>query len=165
MTRRYAPISRCGLAALLAAAAVAGQAADPKPREAAKAAPAASKPAPLLTRDELRECMARRDRLRTQTDEVAKSQAEMQRDKAEIEQRGATLKAQLETLDRSSQAAIDAYNAQATERDRLMDAYEARIAPFNGRIDALATERDAYSKACENRRFDERDEIAIKNGK
>ena len=78
---------------------------------------------------------------------------------------GQSLKEQLAALDRSSQEAVDQYNGRAAARDQRIDALEARMAPFNARVEAVAAERAAFGKRCDNRRYDERDEIAIKNGK
>jgi hypothetical protein len=120
---------------------------------------------PLLTRAELRECMARDERVRTQTDETVKLQAQMEQEKAEVTRLGATLKAQLDTLDRTSAEAVNAYNEQARAFDQRVDAYNGGTPAFNAKVEALKREREAFVKGCENRRFDEKDEIAIRNGK
>jgi hypothetical protein len=39
------------------------------------------------------------------------------------------------------------------------------VTAFNARVEANNGDREAYAKACENRRFFEEDEIAIKKGK
>ena len=78
---------------------------------------------------------------------------------------GNALKEQLAALDRTSQEAVDRYNAQAAERDKRIDAFEARMPPFNEKVENLANERAAFSKRCDNRRYDELDEIAIRKGK
>jgi len=120
---------------------------------------------PLLTRAELRECMARDERVRTQTEETVRLQAQMDKERTEVTQLGATLKAQLEALDRSNAEAVNAYNEQAQAFDKRIDAYNAGTPAFNAKVDALKSEREAFAKGCENRRFDEKDEIAIRNGK
>ena len=150
----------------LAALAFAALLGMPNARAADKPKPAAGKPAaPLLTRDELRTCMAQQGRIRTERDEVNRLRGAIETEKAELVRSGEALKAQLEALDRSSQEAVDRYNEAASSRDRAIDAFEARTTEFNRRAEALQGEMDGYAKACENRRFDEKDEIAIKNGK
>jgi hypothetical protein len=120
---------------------------------------------PLLTRAELRDCMARQERVRSQGDETVKLQAELDKVKAEVTQLGTSLKEQLAALDRTSADAVAAYNLQAQAFDKRVDDYNATTPAFNAKADALKSEREAFAKACENRRFDEKDEIAIKNGK
>ena len=120
---------------------------------------------PLLSRTELRECMARDERVRTQAAETARLQAQLDQEKAEVTRLGATLKAQMEALDRTSADAVNAYNEQAQAFDKRVDAYNAGTPAFNAKVEALQREREAFAKGCENRRFDEKDEIAIKNGK
>mgnify|MGYP001246027292 CR=1 FL=1 len=120
---------------------------------------------PLLTRAELRECMARQQRVRAQSDETVKAQAELDKEKTEVNQLGAALKEKLAALDRTDADAVAAYNQQAQAFDQRVDAYNALTPAFNAKVDALKAEREGFAKACENRRFDEKDEIAIKNGK
>jgi predicted RNase H-like nuclease (RuvC/YqgF family) len=120
---------------------------------------------PLLSRTELRACFTQRDRLREQADAAQRERDELDREKAEVVQQGSALKEQLATLDRTNAEAVNKYNADAVERDRRIDALEAKINEFNRKAEALQAERTGFSKQCDNRRYDERDELAIKNGK
>ena len=150
----------CCAVALFAAST--GQAAD-KTKEGAF-----GKPRPgslLLSRNELRECLAQKERIRVQSDETVKQQAQLTRDKDEIVRRGAELKDKLAALDRSSQEAVDQYNVEAAERDKLIDAYEAATPGFNAKVEALTAQREAFVKSCDNRRYDEKDELMIQRGK
>ena len=140
----------------------AAQAAD-KPKESGfgKGKPGG----PLLTKAQLRDCLAQQERVRAQTEETVRLQAALERDKTEITKLGDLLKEQLAALDRGDANAVDAYNAQAQNRDKMIDDYEARALQFNAKVESLQGERGAFAKGCENRRFDELDEIAIKSGK
>lgn len=120
---------------------------------------------PLLTRAELRSCFALQDRIRDLNEVAARERAVLDKEKAELVQEGTVLNEQLAALDRTSQEAVDRYNAQASERDRRIDAFEARMPAFNGKVEALAGERAIWSRQCENRRYDEIDEIQIRRGK
>jgi predicted RNase H-like nuclease (RuvC/YqgF family) len=119
----------------------------------------------LLTRAELRACFTQRDRLRDQADAAQRERDELDREKAELVQQGNALKEQLAALDRDNAEAVAKYNADAAERDRRIDAFEAKIPEFNRKAEALQAERSSFSKQCDNRRYDELDEAAIKNGK
>jgi hypothetical protein len=152
----------CCASALLALPAV--HAAEKKePAAKTKPAPAAPKPL-LLSRAELRECMAQKERIRVQHEETARLKEQLIKDKDEITRLGEALKEKLVTLDRTSADAVTAYNAEAAARDKLIDAYEAATPAFNNKADALGAERGAYAKACENKRYDEKDEQAILRG-
>jgi len=120
---------------------------------------------PLLTRDELRQCMALHDRTRTQRDEITRLQQQIAQDKDEIMRRGDALKEQMIWLDRYSEPAVAQYSEQALARDKMIDAYEARVAAHNAQADALKNDSAAFAKSCENRRYDEKDEQAIQKGK
>ena len=120
---------------------------------------------PLLTRAELRDCMARQQRVRAQSDETVKLQAELDKEKTEVTQLGAALKEQLAALDRDNAEGVGAYNQQAQAFDKRVDDYNALTPAFNAKLESLKNEREGFAKGCENRRFDEKDEIAIKNGR
>jgi hypothetical protein len=120
---------------------------------------------PLLTRAQLRECLAQQLRVRESSEATLKLQTALDSEKSEIARLGALLADKLAALDRSSADAVQAYNTEALARDKLIDAYNARTPEFNARVDALQAERDAFARDCENRNYDELDEDAIKAGK
>ena len=163
-------------AALAAGLATATGAAD-KPKPAARAASSASgvaslggaagpgKDLPILTRNQLRECLAQQDRLHTEETDIVAQQRDMDADKAEITQQGQALQAELAVLDRTSASGVQAYNARAVEHERRIDAYNARSKPFNERVEALKTQRAGWAKECSNRRYMENDLIIIKAGR
>ena len=120
---------------------------------------------PLLTRAELRDCLDRMDRIRTRNDALTQERERIERDKAELLRQGDELKAQLETLDRSDTEAVDAFKARAVARDQALDGFEKRTGAFNGDVEGLAAERKTFAQRCENRRFDQDDETALRAGR
>jgi hypothetical protein len=153
-------------ATLFAASAVSAQTTAQTPAKPAQGSFGQGKGSgPLLTRAELRQCLSQQDSLRTSDEELRRERQALDNEKSELVRLGTELKEQLAALDRSSQEAVDQYNGRAAARDQRIDALEARMAPFNARVEAVAAERAAFGKRCDNRRYDERDEIAIKNGK
>lgn len=119
----------------------------------------------FLTKEQLRACMAQKSlTVQLQSDLVAEQTA-LAGTRAEITRDGADLKATLDGLDRSNAEAVAAHNEAAQAHDKKIDAYQARVAAFNARVEAGKAERELYAKNCENRRFLEEDEIAIKKGK
>ena len=138
------------------------QAADP-PKESSFGKGKAG--GPLLTRAELRDCMARQERVRSQSADTVKAQADLDKEKTEVTRLGAALKEQLAALDKTSADAVAAYNEQALAFDKRVDAYNAATPAFNTQVESLKNEREAFAKGCENRRFDEKDEIAIQKDK
>ena len=144
-------------------AAGAGHAADKPKKEASFGGGKAA--GPFLTRDQLRVCLAQQAKVAQQDDEMRKDQAALAEAKTDLARSGESLKANLETVDRTSPEAVAAYNDQAEARDKQIDDYQARVTAFNTRVEALKAERDAFGKGCDNRRYFEEDEIAIKKGK
>jgi hypothetical protein len=140
--------------------ALAAQAAEP-PKAPAKA----KSKSLLLSREELRACMATKDRMQQQRDEIAQLQAQLDGEKGELKQSGEQLKSQLEALDRSNLELVEKHVEAHNARERRIDAFEARAAAFNAKVETLKNDQAAYAKDCERKRFDEADEVAIKKGK
>ena len=98
----------------------------------------------ILTPAQLQECLKQKERLHAQTDDALKDKAQIEAEKAEIGRLGTSLSDELATIDRSSEDAVAAYNAKAEQ---------------------VKTTKDSYEKACENRRYDERDLNDLKRKK
>lgn len=164
---------------LALAAAVAFTLAGPFARAAdapakAPAKPAAAKPregslgkgsGPLLTREQLRQCMAEQERVKQEGSAAAEAQAALAKERSEIDRLGAELDADRATLDRTSPAAVDGFNERARARDKRVADYLAATPLFNERVDKLDADKEAYRKACADRRYFEDDFDAIKAGK
>jgi hypothetical protein len=120
---------------------------------------------PYLTREQLRICLARQTKVNDENATMRKEQAALTTLKAEIARSGDELKQKLETLDRTSAEVVDAYNESVTARDKQIDEYQRRVDAFNARVETDKAERDAFGQGCNNRRYFEEDEIAIKKGK
>ncbi len=120
---------------------------------------------PLLTRAQLRECMAQQERMRVMTEEAVSLQTQFNAEKADLAQQGANLKDELAVLDRTNAQSVEQYNAKAAARDKAIDTFEAATDAYNKRVKRLTMEREIFVSGCENRRYDEKDEIAIQQGK
>jgi len=162
MTRTLVSIGGAVLVAASFVMVPSSRAAD-KPRETK---PAAAKPTPvLLSPAQVRECLAQQQSLRSRADDAERKQAALTASKAEIDRLGTTLKEQLDSLDRTSADAVAAYNAQAAARDKMIDQYQEGVPAFNTEVEALKADRVVHAKTCENKRYDENDEIMIRKGK
>jgi hypothetical protein len=120
---------------------------------------------PVLKIEELRACIIRHDKLQAQREATLKAQAEVKAQRAGIDEGAAALKTATETVDKTSQDALNALLEQAKAQDKRVDDYQARVTEFNNQAEALNTEQAAYAKACEGRRYHEDDLKDIKAGK
>jgi hypothetical protein len=120
---------------------------------------------PILGKEQLRSCLAQPPRLARQDADLAKEQADLNATKVDISGGGDALKSQLEGLDRSSADAVAAYNEKAQAHDKQIDEYQARVTAFNSKVEANHADHESFNKGCENRRYLEEDEIAIRKGK
>lgn len=120
---------------------------------------------PLMTRAELRECLAIEARVLDGTQSAAREREQLEKEKAELIRQGDALKAELETLDRTSAEAIEAYRSRVQARDKAIDEFDVRSDSFNTRVGALDADRSTFKQRCDNRRFDQADEAALRKGK
>lgn len=120
---------------------------------------------PLLSMGELRECLAIESRIVTAADSGTRERAGLEKEKAELVRQGEVLKAEREALDRTNAEAIEAYIAREKARDKAIDEFEARSDAFNARVAAIDADRANFRQRCDNRRFDQADEAAIRKGK
>jgi len=150
---RFLVVRRIGCAAFVTFALLASAAhgADKKP-----AAPAPAK-TPLLTPAQLRDCLAQKDKLARDTDAAVKAKADVAAQKAEIDSTGKTLEDEAATLDRTSEDAVAAFNAKVIARNGRVDAYRAKAEAYNAQAEGVLAAKDAYEKACADRRYDDRD--------
>jgi hypothetical protein len=158
---RIRPFTTVALLTLTLLAAVPGRAADPPKKQSSLG----DGSGPTLTREQLRACMTQKARVTQQDDAMAKEQAALGTVQAELMRSGDALKERLETLDRTKPDDVAAYNEQTEARDRAIDAFQARVAAFNARVETTKADHDAYVKSCGNRRYYDDDEAAIKQGK
>ena len=148
------------VSALLVTGAV--QAAD-KPKEPTFGKGKAS--GPVLTREQLRQCLAQQAQVKNEEAELVKLQNGLNTDKAAILRSGEVLTEQGAALDRTKPELVTAYNELVLARDKAIDDLQARGAQFNERASAAGVQREAFAKACEGRTYNESDEIAIQKGK
>lgn len=120
---------------------------------------------PVLSMDELRQCLSEQDRIKKEGADLAQAQAGMDKERADIESMGTELAADKAKIDASDEAAVNAYNERVRKRTQMIEAFKASAPVFNARVDKLVVDRKAYAEACADRRFFEEDYDAIKAGK
>jgi len=119
----------------------------------------------LLTRDQLRDCLMREEGLKSRHAQATQLQTSLGAEQTELDRLAAALKEQAGSVDLKNAEAVAAYNAQVQSRQKLADDYNARAAQFNAQSQALQDEGEAFRKACDNRRFDDKDAAALRSGK
>jgi hypothetical protein len=125
--------------------------------QAADKPPAKTNPDAILTPAQLRDCLAQKERLRADGDAAVKNKADIDALKAEIASSGTALAEEATTLDRSKADSVAAYNSKVEARNALVDSYQAKAATYNKDVEGLQAAQEAYAKACQNRRYDDRD--------
>jgi hypothetical protein len=160
--RRLAVLA--GLAFALAGPALAADA--PKGGHTLSLGGGASAPAgPLLTRDQLRQCLSQQTALRSQGNEATRAQTELEASRKEISRLEAELQSERGAVDAGDDGAVAAFNAKLEHWRGLAEAYNAKLPAVNGRIDEYNAAQARWQGECGNRRYDEADYFAIQRGK
>ena len=120
---------------------------------------------PLMTRSELRECLAIEARVVEGSQGALREREQLEKEKAELIRQGEVLKSEFAALDQNSMEALQAHRNKELARDKAIDEFDARSSAFNTRIGALEADRATFKQRCDNRRFDQADEAAIRKGK
>ncbi len=120
---------------------------------------------PLLTRTELRECLALEARVVEGTPVAAREREELEAQKAELTRRSEAIQAERATLDRTKVEDVEAYVARAKANDQAIDEFDARSNAFNTRVATLEADRASFKQRCDNRRFDLVDQEALRRQK
>ena len=68
-------------------------------------------------------------------------------------------------VDTSDESAVNAFNDRVRQHGRMIEDFKAAAPVFNQRVDKLDADEQAYTKACTNRRYDDKDLEAIKAGR
>lgn len=159
---------------------LAAPAAGPTPKKGNTLSFGGGKPVgKLLTRDQLRQCLAQQKALKDQDAETAQAQAGLDGEKAaiaradaELERQAAELQAERATIDATQEAAVAAFNAKLSQRgeserarDQRVADYNARLPAFNARVQAGKLSHEAWQSDCAGRAYDEADFFAIQRGK
>ncbi len=160
-----APIALHRLALVLVAGLLATSFAGAADKAASGPAARAPSRTRLLTPAELRDCNAQEARVLALTNDARSEKAAIEAEKAEITRIGASLAEQITTLDKTSAEAVDGYNAKVGARDKRIDDYQDRVTAFNLKAESINAAKEAYAKACDQRRYDERDLNDIKRKK
>ncbi len=148
----------CGASAAMAQATV-------SPGDGTSALGSGKRGGKLLTREELRACMATQAKLKRDREALGQREKPLDREKAEIVAEGESIKAARETLDRTSEEAIQAFNQRVLDNDARVDDYNKRNAALKADATAWQAASDQWKTQCGDRRYREDDEIAIKRDK
>lgn len=120
---------------------------------------------PLLTRAELRECFALQDRVKTGGEAAVREREQLEKEKAGLMQQRDDIKAELDKLDLANAEAVEQHKARAMAHDKAIEDFVARSSQFNTRVSGIEGDRASFRQKCDNRRFDQLDEAAIRKGK
>jgi hypothetical protein len=119
----------------------------------------------FMTRDELRVCLAAKDKLAQWKTDAPAQRAALAAEKDALSKSGNELTTALDALDHSNAEAVNAFNEKSRAHDQAIDAFKARADAFNAHVAADKADADAYAASCENRRYFAEDEAAIKKGR
>lgn len=120
---------------------------------------------PMLTREQLRQCLVERDELKKASLALAGDQKALDDEKGALGAAATELREQLDRLDRTNADAVQAHVAKAKAHDEQVGAWNAKLAPFNERVRAHGKRNEEWKSACGDRRYREDDLLLLQGRK
>lgn len=120
---------------------------------------------PVLTREQLRQCVTEQNQINGQEDAVERLQSSLQADETRINSLESRITAMEPRVDVYSQQSVDSFNALVDEHKRLVGAYNSKLPSVNARVDALNAVVDRFNARCAERAYYEHDMAAILGGR
>jgi chromosome segregation ATPase len=90
---------------------------------------------------------------------------QLEADQAELKKNEEALRAEMEALNKANADAASAMNARIAEHEQKVRSWNERNDALTARIEEHRTSDERWASQCADRRYDELDEIAIKQGK
>ena len=94
-----------------------------------------------------------------------KLRTQLEADQAELKKNEEALRVEMEALNKANADATSAMNARIAEHEQKVRSWNERNDALTARIEEHRTSDDRWASQCADRRYDELDEIAIKQGR
>ena len=121
--------------------------------------------APMLTKEQLRACLAQKDRIKSQITETVPLQTALKKEGDDLAREGDDLKALREKVDTTNEAAVKEFNDRNVARQKAVESYEARSKDYNAKVEAVLADKAAYQSSCDGKRYFEDEELQIRKEK
>jgi hypothetical protein len=120
---------------------------------------------PVLSREQLRGCVAQQKNLNAEGKSLDASEAALQAKAAEIEKLEATIKLREPLVDQYSQKSVDSFNALIGKHKRFVAAYNSSLLAYNAKVEKLKVENKSFNARCAGHAYYESDMQAVLAGK
>ena len=120
---------------------------------------------PVMTREQLRQCVTEQNQINEQEDAVERLQSSLQTDEAKINVLEDRINAMESRVDVYSQQSVDGFNALVNEHRRLVADYNSRLPTVNARVDDLNAAVERFNVRCAERAYYEHDMAAVLGGR
>jgi len=118
---------------------------------------------PVLSREELRQCVVQEKTINAQSSDVDRMQSDLDAKKRELQALERRIAAAEPLVDTTSQASVDEFNALVDEHSRLVARYNAGLPPANDAVARLNASIDRFNALCANRPYYESDMAAVRS--
>jgi hypothetical protein len=120
---------------------------------------------PVLTRDQLRQCVAEQRAINASEAELDRLQASLAKSEAAINRLEAQINAQEPLVDRYSQASVDSFNALIARHKHLVATHNTKLPSANARVEQVNAAVARFNEKCAEHVYYERDMQAVLAGK
>jgi ElaB/YqjD/DUF883 family membrane-anchored ribosome-binding protein len=120
---------------------------------------------PVLSREALRECVARQDELSAASAELERMEASLAAETAGIDELNALIERREALVNRYSQQSVDEFNALVDRQRRAVHGYNEKLSQMNERFAAHNRSVDLFNANCADREYYEDDMQAVLSGR
>ncbi len=120
---------------------------------------------PVLTRDQLRQCVAQQEAINKEGDEVDLLQSRLNQSEADLNALEESIKRQEAMVDRYSQQSVDNFNMLIERHRRQVERHNANLGYANARVDKVNRAVERFNAECGDRAYYDSDMRAVLAGK
>lgn len=120
---------------------------------------------PVLTRDQLRQCIKEQNNINAQNEAVNKMQVALGESEAKINNLERRIAAMKPHVDVYNQKSVDSFNKLINEHKQFVNAYNSKLPTINAHLDDINSAVDRFNKSCAEHAYYEHDMAAVLDGK
>ena len=120
---------------------------------------------PVLSREQLRSCVAQQNRLNGESAGLDQLEAGQNLKAAELERLEKTISQREPLVDKYSQESVDNFNALVKKQRKLVATYNESLPAYNAEVDKYKIAQEVFNTNCAGHAYYERDMAAVIAGK
>lgn len=120
---------------------------------------------PVLSRDQLRQCVSEQNQINSRSEHVDRAQASLDAERSRLNHLEQRIERAEPLVDVYSQESVDSFNAMIDQHRRLVASFNERLPASNSQVETLNAAVERFNSRCGERAYYEHDMAAVLAGK